>query len=57
MSNPFIDQKAQYKALQLQTQEPINRVSEYGEQFMNLEVKEFEVRLQDYEGAKYCALR
>ena len=54
MSIPFIDLKAQYKALQPQIQERINRVLEHGQYIMGPEVKELEEKLQNYTGAKYC---
>jgi len=54
MSIPFIDLKAQYKALQPQIQERINRVLEHGQYIMGPEVKELEDKLQTYTGAKHC---
>ena len=54
MSIPFIDLKAQYKALQPQVQERINRVLEHGQYIMGPEVKELEDKLQTYTGAKHC---
>ncbi|WDZ98368.1 DegT/DnrJ/EryC1/StrS family aminotransferase [Herbaspirillum sp. WKF16] len=51
---PFIDLKSQYKALQPQIQERINRVLEHGQYIMGPEVKELEERLVAYTGAKYC---
>lgn len=54
MSIPFIDLKAQYKALQPQIQERINRVFEHGQYIMGPEVKELEGKLQAYTGAKHC---
>ena len=54
MSIPFIDLNAQYKALQSQIQERINRVLEHGQYIMGPEVKELEDKLQAYTGAKYC---
>ncbi|XDZ69483.1 DegT/DnrJ/EryC1/StrS family aminotransferase [Alphaproteobacteria bacterium LSUCC0226] len=54
MSIPFIDLKAQYKALQPQIQERTNRVLEHGQYIMGPEVKELEDKLQAYTGAKYC---
>jgi len=54
MSIPFTDLKAQYKALQPQIQERINRVLEHGQYIMGPEVKELEDKLQVYTGAKYC---
>ena len=54
MSIPFIDLKAQYKVLQPQVQERINRVLEHGQYIMGPEVKELEDKLQTYTGAKHC---
>jgi len=54
MSIPFIDLKAQYKALQPQIQDRINRVLEHGQYIMGPEVKELEDKLQAYTGAKHC---
>lgn len=54
MSIPFIDLKAQYKALQPQIQQRINRVLEHGQYIMGPEVKELEDKLQAYTGAKHC---
>jgi len=51
---PFIDLKAQYKALQPQIQKRINRVLEHGQYIMGPEVKELEDKLQAYTGAKHC---
>jgi len=54
MSIPFIDLKTQYKALQPQIHERINRVLEHGQYVMGPEVKELEDKLQAYTGAKHC---
>jgi len=54
VSIPFIDLKAQYRALQPQIQERINRVLEHGQYIMGPEVKELEDKLQAYTGAKHC---
>ena len=54
MSIPFIDLKAQYRALQPQIQERINRVLEHGQYIMGPEVKELEDKLQAYTRAKHC---
>ena len=54
MSIPFIDLKSQYKALQPQIQERINRMLEHGQYIMGPEVKELEDKLQAYTGAKHC---
>ena len=54
MSIPFIDLKAQYRALQPQIQERINRVLEHGQYIMGPEVKELEEKLESYTGARHC---
>ena len=54
MSIPFIDLKAQYRALQPQIQERISSVLEHGQYIMGPEVKELEEKLADYTGAKHC---
>jgi len=54
MPIPFIDLKAQYKALQPQVQERINRVLEHGQYIMGPEVKELEEKLAVYTGTKHC---
>ena len=54
MSIPFIDLKVQYKALQPQIQERINRVLEHGQYIMGPEVKELEDKLKAYTESKYC---
>lgn len=54
MSIPFIDLKAQYRALQPQIQERINRVMEHGQYIMGPEVKELEQKLAIYVGSKHC---
>lgn len=54
MSIPFIDLKAQYRALQPQIQARINAVLEHGQYIMGPEVRELEERLQAYCGAKHC---
>jgi UDP-2-acetamido-2-deoxy-ribo-hexuluronate aminotransferase len=51
---PFIDLKSQYRALQPNIQERINRVLEHGQYIMGPEVRELEERLQDYTGTKHC---
>ena len=51
---PFIDLKSQYRALQPNIQERINRVLEHGQYIMGPEVRELEERLQDYTGSKHC---
>ena len=54
MTIPFIDLKTQYRALQSQIQERINRVLEHGQYIMGPEVKELEEKLAAYTGAKHC---
>jgi UDP-2-acetamido-2-deoxy-ribo-hexuluronate aminotransferase len=54
MTIPFIDLKAQYRALQPQIQARINAVLEHGQYIMGPEVKELEDKLAAYTGAKHC---
>lgn len=54
MTIPFIDLKTQYRALQPQIQERINRVLEHGQYIMGPEVAELEEKLTAYTGAKHC---
>lgn len=54
MSIPFIDLKAQYRALQPQIQQRINSVLEHGQYIMGPEVRELEQRLEAYTGSKHC---
>ena len=54
MTISFIDLKTQYRALQPQIQERINRVLEHGQYIMGPEVVELEEKLAIYTGAKYC---
>jgi len=54
MSIPFIDLKAQYRALQPQIQARMNAVLEHGQYIMGPEVRELEERLQIYTGVKHC---
>lgn len=51
---PFIDLQAQYRALQPQINERIQRVLEHGQYIMGPEVAELEGRLAAYSGAKHC---
>ncbi|WP_033366115.1 DegT/DnrJ/EryC1/StrS aminotransferase family protein [Bordetella sp. FB-8] len=51
---PFIDLKAQYRALQPEIQRRINQVLEHGQYIMGPEVKELEERLAANTGAKHC---
>ncbi len=53
-SIPFIDLKAQYRALQPEIQERINRVLEHGQYIMGPEVQELEAKLAGYTGANHC---
>ena len=54
MTIPFIDLKTQYRVLQPQIQERINRVLEHGQYIMGPEVAELEEKLAAYTGAKHC---
>lgn len=54
MTIPFIDLKAQYRALQPEIQRRINQVLEHGQYIMGPEVKELEERLAVYTGARHC---
>jgi UDP-2-acetamido-2-deoxy-ribo-hexuluronate aminotransferase len=54
MTIPFIDLKTQYRALQPQIQDRINRVLEHGQYIMGPEVVELEEKLAAYTGAKHC---
>lgn len=54
MSIQFIDLKSQYRVLQPQIQERINRVLKHGQYIMGPEVSELEERLAAYTGARYC---
>lgn len=54
MAIPFIDLKSQYRALQPQIQERMNRVLEHGQYIMGPEVKELEEKLTEYTGARHC---
>lgn len=51
---PFIDLKLQYQTLKPQIQERMNRVLDHGQYIMGPEVRELEVRLEQYTGAKHC---
>ena len=51
---PFVDLKKQYRALEPQIQERINRVLEHGQYIMGPEVRELEERLETYVGASHC---
>jgi UDP-2-acetamido-2-deoxy-ribo-hexuluronate aminotransferase len=51
---PFVDLKKQYRALEPQIQERMNRVLEHGQYIMGPEVKELEERLADYVGVSHC---
>jgi UDP-2-acetamido-2-deoxy-ribo-hexuluronate aminotransferase len=54
MTMPFIDLKAQYRALQPHIQARINAVLEHGQYIMGPEVKELEDRLAEFTGARHC---
>ncbi len=54
MSIPFIDLKAQYRALQADIQQRIDRVLEHGQYIMGPEVRELEGALQACTGAAHC---
>jgi UDP-2-acetamido-2-deoxy-ribo-hexuluronate aminotransferase len=54
MGVPFIDLQSQYRALQPQIQERINRVLQHGQYIMGPEVQELEERLAMYTGSKHC---
>ena len=51
---PFVNLKKQYRALEPQIQERINRVLEHGQYIMGPEVRELEERLETYVGASHC---
>lgn len=51
---PFIDLHAQYQSLKPQIQKRINAVLDHGQYIMGPEVRELEVRLEAYTGAKHC---
>ncbi|MDB5861439.1 MAG: beta-eliminating lyase family protein [Ramlibacter sp.] len=51
---PFIDLKAQYRALKPQIQARIDRVLEHGQYILGPEVAELETALQAYTGAAHC---
>jgi UDP-2-acetamido-2-deoxy-ribo-hexuluronate aminotransferase len=53
-SLPFIDLKAQYKALEHSIKSRIDAVLEHGQYIMGPEVAELEARLADYVGVKHC---
>ena len=54
MTIPFVDLKTQYRALQPQIQDRINRVLEHGQYIMGPEVAELEEKLAAYTGARHC---
>ncbi|MBK8451888.1 MAG: DegT/DnrJ/EryC1/StrS family aminotransferase [Thiofilum sp.] len=51
---PFIDLKAQYKALEQQIRQRIDAVLEHGQYILGPEVKELEDKLAIYTGSKHC---
>ncbi len=54
MTIPFIDLKAQYRALESNIQTRINTVLEHGQYIMGPEVAELEGQLAQYAGTDYC---
>lgn len=54
MEIPFIDLKAQYRALKPSIDARIHRVLEHGQYIMGPEVAELEGKLAAYTGAKHC---
>jgi UDP-2-acetamido-2-deoxy-ribo-hexuluronate aminotransferase len=54
MSIPFIDLKAQYRALEAEVGRRIQNVLQHGQYIMGPEVAELESRLADYVGVKHC---
>lgn len=54
MTIPFVDLKAQYRALRPSILERIERVLEHGRFIMGPEVEELEERLADLAGARHC---
>lgn len=51
---PFVDLKAQYRALESEIHERIRRVLDHGQYIMGPEVRELEERLEHYTGARHC---
>ncbi len=51
----FIDLKSQYKKLEKEINNNINKVLKHGHYIMGEEVKELELNLAKYVGTKYCA--
>jgi UDP-2-acetamido-2-deoxy-ribo-hexuluronate aminotransferase len=51
---PFIDLKKQYEAIKPEVNARINRVLEHGQYIMGPEVRELELRLEEYSEAKHC---
>jgi UDP-2-acetamido-2-deoxy-ribo-hexuluronate aminotransferase len=51
---PFFDLKAQYEALKNQVNDRIQRVLDHGQYIMGPEVRELELALEAYSGAKHC---
>ena len=54
MSIPFIDLKTQYQVLKQKIQARINEVLDHGHYIMGPEVKELEIKLAAFTGAKHC---
>lgn len=50
----FIDLKAQYAALKTTIDARIQRVLDHGQYIMGPEVRELEIRLEEYTGARHC---
>ncbi len=51
---PFVDLKAQYRELESEINERMQRVLEHGRYIMGPEVEELEERLANYAGTKHC---
>jgi UDP-2-acetamido-2-deoxy-ribo-hexuluronate aminotransferase len=51
---PFIDLKAQFRALQPRIEERISRVLEHGQYIMGPEVNELEDQRAAFSGSKHC---
>ena len=54
MTIPFVDLSAQYRALQPQIQNRINRVLEHGQYILGPEVMELEQKLASFTGTQHC---
>lgn len=51
---PFVDLKTQYQVLRPHIQQRINAVLDHGQYIMGPEVKELELKLEAYSGARHC---